>query len=474
MNRFNKHKPLILFAVVLVMGVSSCRSYQNLSKVPAPDTKGLVRDTAVNTTDTTSIANIPWKQYLTDPKLQQLIAEGLQNNYDLRIAIKRIEEAEANLMMAKAANLPSVSIGAQVNYTQISSGSRGTHVLGYPYSLDNVNQLGFSASWEIDLWGKLNSQAKVKYAGYLNSAENKNLVQTTLIANIANAYYTLMTYDEQLKITKETVISLQKSAETMQSLMTAGQQNAAAVEQSKALLYSTQLSIPDLEKQIRQQENALCILIGRKPGSIDRSTIQEQTVSTHLLDGVPAQMLSRRPDVKQAELTLRAAYSTVDIAKANFYPSLNISSASLGFAYGGFADFFKPANIAANIVAGLTQPIFAQNKLKGNLKIAKAQQEEALLTFQSTVLSAGQEVSDILFGYRCSLNKNENRDNQINSLTKSVDYTQELLKAGEANYTEVLSAQRDLLAAQLNKVNDKLEQLSYGVNLYRALGGGTR
>ena len=257
MNRFNKHKPLILFAVVLVMGVSSCRSYQNLSKVPAPDTKGLVRDTAVNTTDTTSIANIPWKQYLTDPKLQQLIAEGLQNNYDLRIAIKRIEEAEANLMMAKAANLPSVSIGAQVNYTQISSGSRGTHVLGYPYSLDNVNQLGFSASWEIDLWGKLNSQAKVKYAGYLNSAENKNLVQTTLIANIANAYYTLMTYDEQLKITKETVISLQKSAETMQSLMTAGQQNAAAVEQSKALLYSTQLSIPDLEKQIRQQENAL-------------------------------------------------------------------------------------------------------------------------------------------------------------------------------------------------------------------------
>jgi len=453
MNIFNKHKTLILLMVVLALGVSSCRSYQNLSDVPAPDTKNLIRDTAGYATDTITIANIPWKQYFTDSKLQQLITEGLQNNFNLRIAVKRIEEAEANLMMAKAANLPYASVGAQINHTRTSSGSRGTDVLGY---YTNVNQLGFSASWEVDLWGKLNSQAKVKYASYLYSTENKNLVQTTLIANIANAYYTLMTY------------------ETMQSLMTAGQQNAAAVEQTKALLYSTQLSIPGLEKLIRQQENALCVLIGRKPGLVDRSSIAEQTVSSHLLDGVPAQMLARRPDVKQAELSLRSAYSTVDIAKASFYPSLTISSASLGFATGGFSDFFKPANIAANIVAGLTEPLFSKKQLKGNLKIAQAQQEEALLTFQSTVLSAGQEVSDILFGYRCSLNKNENRNNQINSLTKSVDYTQDLLKAGEANYTEVLSAQRDLLSAQLNKVNDKLEQLSYGVSLYRALGGGVR
>lgn len=455
---------------VLVLGVSSCRSYKDLAQAPAPDSKGLVRDTVANATDTVSIANIPWKEYFADSKLQQLISEGLSNNMDLKVAVLRIQEAEASLMMANGSKLPSVAVGWQLSHTRTSSGKNGTDVLGYSTS---VNQLGFSASWEADLWGKINGQTKIKYAALLNSNENRNLIQTTLIASIAKAYYSLLAYDENLRITKQTVITLQKSAETMQSLMTAGQQNAAAVEQSKALLYSTQLSIPTLETQIRQQEDALCILLGRKPGAVERTSIADETVAPRLSYGVPAGMLARRPDVKQAELSLRSAYSAVDVAKASFYPSFTISSASLGFA-GGFTDFFKPANIAANIVAGLTQPLFTKNQLKGNLKIAKAQQEEALLTFQKAVLTAGQEVSDILFGYQSSLSKNETRGKQIESLVKSVDYTQELLKAGEASYTEVLSAQRDLLSAQLNQVNDKLEQLTYGVNLYKALGGGVR
>ncbi|MBP1639734.1 MAG: efflux system, outer rane lipoprotein, NodT family [Bacteroidetes bacterium] len=469
-NRFIKYKTLIFLATVLALGIISCRSYKDLAEAPAPDSKGLVRNMPENISDTTSIADMPWKEYFTDPKLQQLIEEGLNNNLNFKIAISRIKQAEATLMMEGAANQPTVSAGWQLTHTRTSSGKRGTDVLGYSTS---VNQLGFSASWEVDLWGKLNNQAKAKYAALLNSNENKNLVQTSLIANIAKAYYTLLAYDEQLTITRENIASLQKSAETMQSLMTAGQQNAAAVEQSKALLYNTQLSVPTLETQIRVQEDALCALLGRKPGPIARSAMADQSVSSRLSYGVPAKMLAKRPDVKQAELSLRAAYATVDVAKANFYPSLTISSASLGFA-GGFTDFFKPANIAASIVGGLTQPLLNKKQLKGNLKIAQAQQEEALLTFQNTILTAGQEVSDILFGYHSSLSKNENRGKQITSLTKSVDYTQELLKAGEANYTEVLSAQRDLLSAQLNQVNDKLEQLTYGVSLYKALGGGVR
>lgn len=470
MNLFSKHKTLILVMAVLALGVSSCRSYKDLAQAPAPDSKGLVRDMAANATDTVSIADIPWKEYFADSKLQQLISEGLSNNMDLKVAVLRIQEAEASLMMANGSKLPSVSAGWQLSHTRTSSGKNGTDVLGYSTS---VNQLGFSASWEADLWGKINSQAKVKYAALLNSNENRNLVQTTLIASIAKAYYSLLAYDENLRITRKTVATLQKSAETMQSLMTAGQQNAAAVEQSKALLYSTQLSIPALETQIRQQEDALCVLLGRKPGSVERASIADETVASRLSYGVPAGMLARRPDVKQAELSLRSAYSAVDVAKASFYPSFTINSASLGLA-GGFTDFFKPANIAASIVAGLTQPLFTKNQLKGNLKIAKAQQEEALITFQKAVLTAGQEVSDILFGFQSSLSKNETRGKQIESLVKSVDYTQELLKAGEASYTEVLSAQRDLLSAQLNQINDKLEQLTYGVNLYKALGGGVR
>jgi efflux transporter, outer membrane factor (OMF) lipoprotein, NodT family len=470
MNLFSKHKTLILVTAVLALGVSSCRSYKDLAQTPTPDSKGLVRDTIANATDTASIADIPWKEYFADSNLQQLISEGLNNNLDLKVAVLRIQEAEASLMMAGAANQPTLAAAWQLTHTRTSSGKNGTDVLGYSTS---VNQLGFSATWEADLWGKINSQAKVKYAALLNSNENRNLVQTTLVANIAKSYYALLAYDEELRITKETVVSLQKSAETMRSLMVAGQQNAAAVEQSNALLYSTQLSIPTLETEIRQEENALCLLLGRKPGPVERASIADETVAPRLSYGVPAGMLARRPDVKQAELSLRSAYSAVDVAKASFYPSFTISTASLGFA-GGFTDFFKPANIAAELVAGLTQPMLNKKQLKGNLKIAKAQQEEALLTFQNTVLTAGQEVSNILFGYQSSLSKNKTRGKQINSLVRSVDYTQELLKAGEANYTEVLTAQRDLLSAQLNQVTDKLEQLTYGVNLYKALGGGVR
>jgi NodT family efflux transporter outer membrane factor (OMF) lipoprotein len=334
--------------------------------------------------------------------------------------------------------------------------------------------LGFTATWEADLWGKLSNQSKAKYASYLNSFEYKNLVQTTLISTIANGYYNLLALDEQLKITKSTVVLLGKNAQTMADLKEAGQQHAAAVEQSKALLYSTQISIPQLETQIRKQEDALCVLLGRKPGVIDRDSIGRQHLSQRLAYGVPMQFLAKRPDVMQAELSFRSAYALTNAAKANFYPSLTINSVSFGLAAGGFSNFFKPENIAASMIAGIAQPIFYKKQLRGNLKIAQAQQEEALLIFKNTVLIAGQEVSDILYGYNASMSKNELRNKQIESLTKAVDFTQDLLMAGEANYTEVLTSQQSLLSAQLSRVNDKLEQLTYSVNLYKALGGGIK
>ena len=467
--QYKKNRIRILFFALIIIGFSSCRSYKDLVETPKVDTQGIVRDGVGNNGDTTTIANIPWKEYFTDSNLQSLISEGINKNINLQIAITRIKQSEASLSMARGAFFPTVGVGAQINHTRYSSGANGTDVLGY---YTNQNTLGFSASWEVDLWGKLSSQSKAKYASYLSSYEYKNLVQTSLIANIAKAYYSLLALDEQLRITKETVRLLQKSAETMLALKESGQQNAAAVEQSNALLYSTQLSIPQLENQIRQQENAISFLLGRKPGIIERTAIDRQNVSANLAYGVPLQLLAKRPDVKQAELSFRAAYALTNVAKANFYPSLTISSASFGLSSGYFSDFFKPENIAANIIAGIAQPIFYKKQLRGNLKIAQAQQEEALLNFQSTVLAAGQEVSDILYSYQTSLNKNENRGKQIKSLTNAVDYTHDLLIAGESNYTEVLSAQQSLLSAQLSRVADKLEQLTYCVSLYKALGGG--
>jgi outer membrane protein TolC len=283
-----------------------------------------------------------------------------------------------------------------------------------------------------------------------------------------------MALDEQLRTTKETIVLLQKSEETMQALKDAGQITAAGVEQSKALLYNTKLSVFDLESRIRQQENAICVLIGRTPGAISRGSINDQIIPSTMNGNVSVRTLANRPDVKQAELSLQSAYALTDAAKAAFYPSLSINTLSVGFAAGGVSNFFSPANLAAEIIAGITQPIFSRGQLKGNLKITKAQQDEALLTFSNTLLVAGQEVSDILYSYKSLVNKNEWRDKQLESLTKSVDYTQELLKAGEANYTEVLSAQKDLLSAQLSKVNDKLDQLTQSVNLYKALGGGVQ
>jgi NodT family efflux transporter outer membrane factor (OMF) lipoprotein len=468
-TKYKQRKSGILIIVLAVVALTSCQSYKHLGVPPHTDTDSIFRD-VVSNSDTTTIADIPWREYFTDTKLQALITEGLEQNVDMKIALTRIKQAEANLSMARGNKLPDVSAGFQVDHTRTSSGENGRDILGYA---SNQNSLGFLASWEVDLWGKLASKSRAQYANYLNSFEYKNLVQTELIANIANKYYNLQSLDRQLQITKETIVLLQENAETMSALKEAGQQNAAAVEQSNALLYSTQLSVPALESQIREQENAICLLLGRKPGQIERTSIGEQTVNTNLKIGVPVQLLSRRPDVKQTELNVLSAYATTDAAQASFYPSLTITSASFGLAAGGFSDFFKPEYIAANIVAGLTQPIFNRRQLKGNLKIAEAQQEEALLTFRNTVLLAGQEVSDILYGYESSLKKNEFRERQIASLTNAVDYSKDLLIAGEAIYTEVLSAQQDLLSAQLNQVNDKLEQLTYGVNLYKALGGGT-
>lgn len=471
MHNYNTSRGYLLLIVIAFIGVSSCRPYKNLPEVPKAETAGLIRDSITNSADSTTIADISWKEYFADVKLQALIAEGLNNNLDLKITMQRIQQAEANLSMSRGALLPSVSGGLQMNHTRTSAKGGETNVLGY-YS--NLTSLGFSASWEIDLWGKLNNQSKAKYANYLNSLEYRNLVQTTLIANIAKAYYSLIALDEQLKITKQTIGLLEKSTQTIAELKEAGLQNAAAVEQSRALLYNTQISVPQLETQIRKQEDAICYLLGRVPGSVDRDSIGAEVVAPKLAYGVPAQMLAKRPDVKQAEFSFCAAYALTNAAKANFYPSFTITNATLGLASGGFTDLFKPESVATQLMAGLTQPIFNKRQIRGNYKIAQAQKEEALLNFKNVVLAAGQEVSDILFGFNASLRKNEYREKQITSLTNAVDFTQDLLAAGEANYTEVLNAQQSLLSAQLNRVNDKLEQLTYSVSLYKALGGGTR
>lgn len=460
----------ILLGVILSMGLTSCGILNtNKYKSPEVNANGLFR--GETPTDTTTIANIPWKEYFSDPALQALIDEGLTNNYDLRIAYTRIQQAEAGLYVAKSAYFPTVALAGQVTHTQRSISNTGQErVLGY----NGGDQwgLGFAVQWEADIWGKMKSKTKAQYANLVTSQAYRNLIQTSLVANISTTYYALLAMDEQLKVTKETIELLKESTATMKAMMEAGLLNRAGVKQSEALLYNTQISVPDLEYQIRQLENSLCVMLGRKPGSITRTSLEDQSVPKYLATGVPAQMLAKRPDVLQAEMGFRYAFEMKNVAQRSLYPSLTLGTSTVGYASTTLSQFFKPTNILANIVGGLTQPIFAGNQLRGQLKVAKAQQEEALLTFEQTVLNAGQEVSNIMYDYETSLRKNGDRAKQVEALATAVDDTQNLLKAGEANYTEVLNAEQSLLQAQLGQVSDKLEQLQACVNLYRALGGG--
>lgn len=467
-------KGAVLLGVILSIGLSSCQITKKY-KAPEVDALGLYRDQFSE--DTTSIANIPWNQYFNDPVLQSLIDEGLKNNFDMLITAQRVKQAEAALGMAKAAYFPTVALTGNVTQERASNRDplTGTamkeKVLGYH---SETFILGIAATWEADIWGKLNRQSKAKYAQLLNSYAGRNLLQTSLISNIATTYYTLLSMDEQLKVTNEIITLLEENVNTMQYMFDAGMTNSAGLEQTKAALYSTKTSIPALESQIRQLENTISYLLGRKPGPITRLTLQDQNVPQEMKIGVPVQMLAKRPDVQQAELTFRASFELTQAARASFYPSLTLNTGSMvGYGWASLSNFFDPGHIAANIIGGITQPLFAKKQLTGNLKIAKAEQEAALLGFKQSVLSASREVSDILFAYESSLKKNDIREKQVESSRKAVDATKELLKYDDkTSYLEVLTAQQNLLQAELGLVNDKLEQLQASVNLYRALGGG--
>lgn len=466
-------KKILLLGLIAPLVMTSCQ-IMNKYETPEINSENLFRDATM--ADTVTIANIPWREYFKDMYLQSYIQEALDNNYDMLIATERIKQAEAVLGMARAAYFPDVALSAQVNQDRLSNADplTGTpkerNSLGYH---KETYSLGIVASWELDIWGKMNRQSRAKYAQMLNSYAGRNLIQTSLISNIASTYYSLLALDEQLKVTKGMIMLMQENLTTTEALKESGMATGAAVEQTKAALYSTQASVPDLEDNIRQLENAICTMLGHKSHLVERGILTDQNAPQEIAYGIPAQMLARRPDVQQAELSFRSAFELTHAAKASFYPSVTLTSGIIGYStINGMRHFFKPENLFASIAGGLTQPLFARKQLITQLKVAKADQRAALMTFEKTVLEAGQEVSNIMSTYSSSLKKIESRSKQVESLNKAVYYTQELLKAGEANYLEVLTAQQGLLQAQIDKVNDKLQQLQATSDLYRALGGG--
>ncbi|RED22600.1 NodT family efflux transporter outer membrane factor (OMF) lipoprotein [Flavobacterium cutihirudinis] len=464
-NSSHKYILMVMTAALL----SACSVTKKYERPTTLSTDKLYRDQA--SADSTTIADMPWQSVFKDEKLNALIQKGLDQNLNLKNAIENIVQANASLRQSKLAYYPTLQLDANATHNKQSEAG-----LNFPAGI-NINtltttyKLGLSTSWEADIWGKLSSKKRAALATYLASDAAKQAVQTQLISDIANNYFRLLAYDKQLAITQETLESRIKNVQTIKDLKEGAIVTGAAVVQSEANQHAAEVLIPDLKQSIRETENAINILLGQAPGPIDRSELGSQIVPENLAIGLPSQLLQNRPDVRQAEFNFRNAFEMTNMAKTYFYPSLTLT-ASTGFSNLELKDFFANS-VFYSIIGGLTQPIFNQGLNKMRLTTAQSQQVQAYNNFQQSLLTAGQEVSNALYTYEMAVEKEDSRTKQIEALIKAVDYTKQLLEYSSAtNYTDVLTSEQNLLAAQLSGVNDNLQKLQAVVDLYRALGGG--
>lgn len=449
-----------LFIVVLAaVSLSSCGIYNKYQRPADIRTEGLYGQEA-GAGDTASIASLSWREVFADPLLQQLIDSALACNTDLLSARERIKEAEATLMSARLAYLPSFMLTPQGGVSSFD-GAKGS------WTYTGIA----SASWEVDIFGRLTNAKRRSKALYEQSLEYEQAVSTSLIANMANLYYTLLMLDEQYRISQETARSWQESVRTMRAMMEAGMTNEAGVAQSEANCRQVEASLLDLEQQIKEVENSICILLGTVPSAVERGRLEGQTFPEDLSVGVPLQLLSRRPDVKSAELALASAFYSTNAARSAFYPSITLSGTA-GWTNSAGSLIVNPGKVLLSAVASLTQPLFNRGQNVAQLKIAKAQQEEAKLAFQQTLLNAGSEVNNALTQVQKARGRASLRQEQVASLEEAVRSTQLLMQNGTTTYLEVLTAQQSLLSARLTQVADRFDEIQGIVNLYQALGGG--
>ncbi|MDE1191224.1 MAG: efflux transporter outer membrane subunit [Arachidicoccus sp.] len=469
MNRY-KIKGVIIILISAFIFLQACKVTQMYHTPPQDvNTDSLYRD--VNNKDSNNIANLSWRQ-LFSPKLKVLIGEAIQNNYDLKVAEARIKQAQADFKQSELAFLPSLDANASAEAQKLSDAQQG-QTTNNTISRTHIYQLYASASWEADIWGQLKSSKRAALAALLQSEAYKRYVQTQLISQIAINYYSLLAYDAQLDVTIKTVANRKEDVSTVQALKNSDAATGADVVQAEANRYSAEVTIPDIKQNIRQAENAICVLLGRTPGTIDRDSLSHETVVSDLPAGVPSQLLANRPDIQEAEFQLQNAFELTNVARSYFYPALTITAEG-GWYKNVLSGFFSPGYFFANIIGGLTQPIFNKGLNKQRLAKARAVQEEYLATYKKTWLTAGQEISDALYQYQSAQDKIAVRSNEISNLLKAVDYTEELMKNSyqNYNYTNVLTAEQNLLSAQLNSITDKLQQLQAVVSLYVGLGGG--
>ncbi len=444
---------IIVISAALLQSCFVAKNYES----PEVKTDSLFRTT--QTLDSASIAAVSWDKLFTDPILQQYINQGLVHNYDIKIALQNLRAAEENMKQGKAGYLPTLYGNASW--------------LRQDFDQSNFEQFEFSGnlSWEADIWGKIRSNKRASVAAYLQTVSAQQAIQTQLVANIASTYFQLLALDAQVKVAEETLINRVESIETIKALKTAGIVNEVSVKQTEAQKYATEIILKDLKYSVKIAENTLSILLGKTPQTIERGLFESQEIRADIEVGIPALLLSRRPDVVSAELNFRQSFELTNVARSNFYPSLMIN-ASGGFQSLEIKDWFNANSLFSSVFTSLTQPILNQRKVKTGYNIAKANQQKAYLQFEQTLLLAGKEVSDALADYENESEKLTIRAHKLDALKKAATYSDELLQYGLINYLDVLTAKDDALRTELELINNKYRQVYAVINLYKALGGG--
>jgi len=468
------YRILIVAAAGLVM--QSCFVAKDYKR-PEVKAEDLYRTQAA-AQDSASLADITWDKMFTDPLLQGYIKKGLQSNFDVRIAIQNIASANAYLKQGKAGYYPTLNVGADWTHQLLSNNSQlGALFAQQSGGRGRVNvdqyQLTGSLAWEADIWGKLRSNKRAYGATYLQSIATNQAVKTQVIANIASQYYQLLSLDAQLKLADSTLINRNESIDVIKALKDAGSVNEVGVKQTEAQKYATELIIADLKNNITLAENALCILLGEAPHPIERSTLEEQELNPDIKLGYSASLLKNRPDVIAAEYSLVNAFELTNVARSYFYPAFRVTATG-GLQTIELKDWFEANSLFANVVTGLTQPIFNGRINKTRLEVAKATQEQALVRFEQSLVTASREVSDALANFNNETNKITIRENQVDALKKAAGYSDELLEYGLVNYLEVLTAKDNALNSELSLIDNKYRRFTAIITLYRALGGGWR
>lgn len=457
-------KTLTIAATVL--SLSSCgiyTKYQPAENVP----QALYGDSVAGhsiaeftTRDSTGLGALDWHDLFTDSHLQRLITRGLANNTDLQAATLRVDEAAATLQAAKLAYLPSFALAPQASVSHFWQG-KATQTYSVPLNM----------SWEIDIFGRMRNAKAQARALYAKSQDYRQAVRTQLIANIANTYYTLLILREQLTISQQTEEAWKETLTSARALMNIGRYDESGVSQMEATVHQVHTSVIELTTQISQTETALSTLLGETPRHYDTEAWSDVKLPETVAVGVPLQMLSARADVRMAQRAVESAFYGVNQARSAFYPSLTLSG-SVGWTNSAGNVIVNPGKLLASALGSLAVPIFSRGQNMAQLKIAKAQQEEAKLSFEQTLLDAGKEVNDALTAYQAAKEKQASIDGRVEALEKALKSTTLLMDHGNNTYLEVLTAQQSLLSAQLDRTSNNLSIIQYIINLYQALGGG--